>query len=79
MSNKLAERLDAFTHHAPSPQAIASIRDVRMRFMDFVEMLDAAMPESRHKSLAFTALEECGHWTMKAISHNDPEGKVISP
>ena len=79
MSEKLPERLKAFTYHAPSVPVQEHMRELRLRFQRLVTVLDDAIPECREKSLAFTALEEAGMWAMKALSHTDPGGQVVSP
>ena len=79
MSEKLHERLKAFTYQRPSKGVQEKMGYVRESFRDMVEMLDASIPECREKSLAFTALEECGMWTMKALSHGDHESVQESP
>ena len=52
---------------------------LRGAYMRLVVHLDADIPESRWKSLAFTALEESAMWAMKALALTDPEGTVVSP
>lgn len=79
MSEKLDQRLLAFTYHKPSPAVQAEMSGLRQRFMSLVTQLDLAVPECREKSLAFTALEESAMWAMKALALTDPEGTVVSP
>ena len=79
MSDKLASRLLAFTYHAPSASVQDSMKSLHLSMMDMVHLLDSSIPECREKSLAFTALEECAMWAMKALSLTGPEGKAISP
>lgn len=43
-------------------------RDTRLTFRAFAEQLDALLPDSREKSLAFTALQEASMWTHCAIA-----------
>ena len=73
MSEKLDARLKAFTYQRPSQGTLFSMESVRIYMQEVVVFLDAHIPECREKSLAFTALEECGMWSMKALSHTDPE------
>ena len=68
MSDRLQVRLDAFAYHRPSPEVQAVMTRVRESFQAMASLLDGAIPESREKSLAFTALEESAMWAMKALS-----------
>jgi hypothetical protein len=43
-------------------------RDTRLAFRGFAAQLDALLPDSREKSLAFTALQEASMWTHCAIA-----------
>ena len=79
MSAQLAERLNAFTYHAPSKSVQNLMQGLRLSMMNMATLLDEDIPECREKALAFIALEESAMWAMKALSHTDPEGKVISP
>lgn len=47
-------------------------RDTRLAFRAFAEQLDALLPDSREKSLAFTHLQEASMWTHCAIAMNAP-------
>lgn len=79
MSDRLQVRLDAFAYHRPSPEVQAVMTRVRESFQAMASLLDGAIPESREKSLAFTALEESAMWAMKALSLTDPGGVVVDP
>lgn len=79
MSEKLQERLRAFTYHAPGQDVQVKMGRLRRDLQDLTKALDEAIPECREKSLGFTALEESAMWFMKALSHTDPEGKQVSP
>ena len=79
MSEKLQQRLDDFTYHSSSPDVQARMGELRLAYIALVEELDMLVPEHRHKSLAFTALEESAMWAMKALSRTDPAGEVVSP
>ena len=79
MSEKLEVRLKAFTYRRPTEAALVALTDLREAFQDFCRILDGVLPESREKSLAFTALEECGHWSTKALTHNDAACVEDSP
>jgi hypothetical protein len=47
-------------------------RDTRLAFREFAEKLDELLPDSREKSLAFTALQEASMWTHCAIAMDAP-------
>ena len=47
-------------------------RDTRLAFRKFAAELDALLPDSREKSLAFTALQEASMWTHCAIAMDAP-------
>jgi hypothetical protein len=47
-------------------------RDTRLAFREFAEKLDELLPDSREKSLAFTALQEASMWTHCAIAMQAP-------
>lgn len=46
--------------------------ETRLAFRAFAEKLDAALPDSREKSLMFTALQEASMWTHCAIAMDAP-------
>lgn len=45
---------------------------LRVRFREFAEMLDEAIPDGREKSLALTALQESSMWTHFAVAKDAP-------
>lgn len=47
-------------------------RDTRTAFKQFAAMLDEVLPDSREKSLAFTALQEASMWSHCAIAMDAP-------
>lgn len=47
-------------------------RDTRLKYREFAEWLDENLPDSREKSLAFTALQEASMWTHCAIAMDAP-------
>ena len=79
MSDKLQARLEAFAYHSPSPEVQAIMTALRERMQALATYIDGAIPESREKSLAFTALEESAMWAMKALSLTDPGGVIVDP
>lgn len=79
MSEKLEERHQAFMYHRPSTEVQAVMTALRERMLALVTWVDGALPECRHKSLGFTALEESAMWFMKALSVTDVGGVVVDP
>jgi hypothetical protein len=47
-------------------------RDTRLKFREFAEFLDSALPDGRAKSVAFTELENASMWSHKAIAETAP-------
>lgn len=45
---------------------------LRVKFREFAEMLDEALPDGRAKSVAFTELENASMWCHKAIAETAP-------
>jgi hypothetical protein len=68
-----AEIEHRFTHHAPGPKKTPIHEDVREVYRSAAEELAEALPESREKSLAITALEESSFWAQAAIARNIEE------
>jgi len=55
------------------PNATASRHaDMRKKFRDFAEELDAALPDGRDKALVMTKLQEASMWTHWAIAQDAP-------
>lgn len=79
MSEHLERRLKAFAYHRPSPEVQEEMGHLRQYMQDLARYLDSTIPECREKSLAFTALEECSMWGMKALSLTDPGAVQVSP
>ena len=79
MSEKLAERLKAFTYQSRSAQTLATMAALRLKMQDMVTFLDEQLPSSREQLLAITALEESSMWAMKALSHSDLVSTQVSP
>jgi hypothetical protein len=79
MSERLFERQQAFLYRRPSPEVQTIMLTLRERYIALVSWMDGAIPESRQKSLAVTALEESAMWAMKALSLTDVGGTVVDP
>jgi hypothetical protein len=47
-------------------------RDLRLRFREFAEHLDAVLPEGRAKSVVFTELENASMWAHKSVAETAP-------
>jgi hypothetical protein len=68
-----AEIGNRFTHHPPGSPAVADAHaNVRRIALYVAEQWNGLLPESREKSLAFTALEEALMWANAAIARNQP-------
>jgi hypothetical protein len=59
-----------FKHHPPGERAAIAHGLVRNDFTDLAVSLNDLLPESREKSLVFTALEEALMWANAAIARN---------
>jgi hypothetical protein len=75
----MADRSTAFTYHRPSPEVQAIMTRLRQSYQALGLLLDGTIPESREKSLAWTALEESAMWALKALSVTDTGGVVVDP
>jgi hypothetical protein len=60
-----------FTYHAPKENQPLRYEQIRSVAKDFAVLLNNLCPESREKSLAFTALEEAVMWANAAIARNE--------
>ena len=76
---RMADRTTAFTYHRPSPEVQAIMTRIRESYQALGNVMDGSIPESREKSLAWTALEESAMWAMKALSVTDAGGVVVDP
>lgn len=63
-----AEIARRFTHHVPDAERTVRHGDIREAFRIFATGLADSLPESREKSLAFTALEEASFWAHAAVA-----------
>jgi hypothetical protein len=68
-----AEIEKRFTHHVPGDKKTPIHTAVRANFKDYAEEMNELLPESREKSLAFTALEEASFWAHAAVARNIEE------
>lgn len=75
----MADRTTAFTYHRPSPEVQAIMTRLRESYQALGNVMDGSIPESREKSLAWTALEESAMWAMKALSVTDVGGVIVDP
>ena len=57
-----------FDTHQPNPKGASLITHTRMEIKRLAETLARTLPESREKSLAFTALEEASFWAIASIA-----------
>lgn len=61
-----------FTYHAPKDSnQVNRYARIRNFGKDFAYAIDQMCPNSREKSLAWTALEECVMWANAAIARNE--------
>lgn len=65
-----AEIQRRFDYHAPSGMAKGMHAHLRAENKMFAEEVLGALPESREKSLAFTAFEEATFWAHAAIARD---------
>jgi hypothetical protein len=61
-----------FTYYPPKPGQPERYKAIRDWARDFATAFeDHSVPDSREKSLALTALEECVMWANAAIARNE--------
>jgi hypothetical protein len=60
-----------FTYHAPKDGQPEEYDIIRKHAFSFANMLNVMCPDSREKSLALTALEECVMWANASIARNE--------
>ena len=60
-----------FTYHAPKEGQPKKYELVRDTAKNLAVLLNSVCPESREKSLAFTALEEAVMWANASIARNE--------
>jgi hypothetical protein len=67
------ELSNRFTHHPPFGNQPRRFQAIRSQAHDLGQYIDQNTPDSREKSLALTALEECVMWANAAIARNEKE------
>lgn len=60
-----------FTYHAPKEGQPERYTHIRNKGKELAELIQAACPDSRERSLAFTKLEEAIMWANAAIARNE--------
>lgn len=60
-----------FTYHAPKATQPVKYEEIRELARNYAHRLNELCPESREKSLAFTALEDAVFWANAAIARNE--------
>lgn len=66
--------IQRFKHHPPLTEGrVHAHEELRQRFTDLALWLEEALPSSREKSVAHTALQEAAMWGNAALAiHEDP-------
>jgi hypothetical protein len=67
----LQEIESRFTYHAPKGDQPARYVELRDKAKEFAILVNKLCPESREKSLAFTAIEESVFWANASIARNE--------
>lgn len=76
MNNPRPGRLDSveierrFGYHKANEVTAPLHQELRAQFIDFADVLDNLLPDSREKSLAFTSLQETLLWCQAAVACN---------
>ena len=65
-----------YQYHKPSDMGLEKITELRQAFSDLHNLIEELTPKSREQSVALTQLETTAMWTMKAVTHTDPESEV---
>ncbi len=60
-----------FVYHTPKGNQEQKYENIRKNALVFAELINAMCPDSREKSLAITALEECMMWANSSIARNE--------
>ncbi len=61
-------------HRRPDEAAQRLLGEMRQRFLDLAIAIDAMIPPSRERSLAFTNLDQARQWACNAITLN---GEIV--
>jgi len=56
---------DLFSNRTPNPVQAAMLDEITAQMLETYTMLEK-LPNSRHRALAMTKLEECSMWAKKA-------------
>lgn len=67
-----SEIQNRFGYHKGMESTIPCHREVRRKFMEVAEFLDALLPQGRAKSVTMTELETTSMWAHKAIAEMAP-------
>jgi hypothetical protein len=59
-----------FTYHSPKGDQAERYENIRYIAREFANDINRMCPDSREKSLAITALEECVMWANASIARN---------
>lgn len=75
------EKIDRdFTYHAPTPDSIEKMQNIRGWAKSIAYLIDESVPDSREKSLALTNLEQAVMWANAGIARNQAQDpNVITP
>lgn len=68
-----------YVNHKPSAETLPHIENLRIAADSFHQLIEASVPNSRERSLAFTKLEECLMWAVKGVVLNDPNSTPEPP
>lgn len=67
----MAELERRFTYHAPKGDQVDRYGSIRDKARELAEHINATVPESREKALAFTNLEQAVMWANAGIARNE--------
>jgi hypothetical protein len=61
---------ERFTYHPPSPGGALRHASLSTAFIELAALVDDVVPDSREKSLAFTALEQAKFWSSAGVARD---------
>lgn len=64
---------NVFSYHAPKGNQPERYERIRSKARELAEIIDAACPDSREKSLALTNLQQATMWANASIAINEAE------
>ena len=67
----IQDLVNRFTYHAPKDNQPQKYENIRKNALAFAELINEICPDSREKSLAITALEECVFWSNASVARNE--------